>query len=124
MTSKDSATVDSRYIQQHLANERTYLAWIRTSIAIIGVGFIITNVHFTALSIEMSVADSVAKMIGLFSVFLGLLTIILATISYFKKGKAINEQTFRFSNRLISFLSLSIILIVLVFGIYFLMVWG
>ena len=26
------------YTQQHLANERTYLAWIRTAIAIIGIG--------------------------------------------------------------------------------------
>ncbi|MDF2857771.1 MAG: hypothetical protein K0Q87_3622 [Neobacillus sp.] len=33
-------TLDSRYIQQHLANERTFLAWIRTAIAIIGVGFL------------------------------------------------------------------------------------
>ncbi|WP_343783996.1 DUF202 domain-containing protein [Alkalibacillus silvisoli] len=29
-------TKDSNYIQQHLANERTYLAWIRTALAIIG----------------------------------------------------------------------------------------
>ncbi|MGD6932567.1 DUF202 domain-containing protein, partial [Bacillus thuringiensis] len=32
--SKALETVDSKYIQQHLANERTYLAWLRTAIAI------------------------------------------------------------------------------------------
>jgi putative membrane protein len=26
-------------VQQHLANERTYLAWIRTAITVIGLGF-------------------------------------------------------------------------------------
>ncbi|WP_430793738.1 DUF202 domain-containing protein [Bacillus cereus] len=32
--SKSFETVDSKYIQQHLANERTYLAWLRTAITI------------------------------------------------------------------------------------------
>ncbi|GAA3316757.1 hypothetical protein GCM10020331_013700 [Ectobacillus funiculus] len=36
-----------QYAQQHLANERTYLAWIRTAISIIGVGFLTTSLHFT-----------------------------------------------------------------------------
>ncbi|WP_082220443.1 YidH family protein [Domibacillus robiginosus] len=42
-------TKSSAFIQQHLANERTYLAWIRTSIAIIGIGFLISNLHFNFL---------------------------------------------------------------------------
>lgn len=36
-----------KYAQQHLANERTYLAWIRTAISITGVGFLTTSLHFT-----------------------------------------------------------------------------
>lgn len=39
-------TIDSNYIQQHLANERTYLAWIRTALAMVGIGFLIVNIHF------------------------------------------------------------------------------
>jgi putative membrane protein len=31
------------YIQQQLANERTFLAWIRTCIALIGLGFVISK---------------------------------------------------------------------------------
>ncbi|MDF9760288.1 hypothetical protein OKW24_002061 [Peribacillus simplex] len=34
-----------KYAQQHLANERTFLAWIRTVIAIVGVGFLTTSLH-------------------------------------------------------------------------------
>ncbi|MGR5908007.1 DUF202 domain-containing protein [Bacillus paranthracis] len=36
---KDITGESVKYAQQHLANERTYLAWIRTAISITGVGF-------------------------------------------------------------------------------------
>jgi putative membrane protein len=31
------------YTRDHLANERTYLAWIRTSLALIGLGFVLAR---------------------------------------------------------------------------------
>ncbi|OTW44996.1 hypothetical protein BK699_28235 [Bacillus thuringiensis serovar mexicanensis] len=37
--------VDSKYMQQHLANERTYLAWLRTAISVFGLGFLVANLH-------------------------------------------------------------------------------
>ncbi|WP_153978072.1 DUF202 domain-containing protein [Paenibacillus xylanilyticus] len=36
----DTPTIDSQYVQQHMANERTFLAWVRTGIAMVGVGFL------------------------------------------------------------------------------------
>ncbi|WP_462409424.1 YidH family protein [Neobacillus sp. Marseille-QA0830] len=116
-------TLDSKYIQQHLANERTYLAWIRTSITIMGVGFLITNLHFSTLTIKVYMADILAKVIGLASIVIGLLALFLTTVSYFKKGYDINNQTFRFSRSMVVFLSLSLILVFLVFGVYYLYVW-
>jgi putative membrane protein len=32
-----------RHISDHLANERTFLAWIRTSISVIGLGFVVAK---------------------------------------------------------------------------------
>ncbi|MFL6563186.1 MAG: YidH family protein, partial [Bacillus sp. (in: firmicutes)] len=79
------STVDSKYIQQHLANERTYLAWVRTAIAIIGVGFLVTNLHFNMKASLSKVGDLLANFIGIASVGLGIVTIIMATMVYLKK---------------------------------------
>ncbi|MFB6467856.1 YidH family protein [Cytobacillus sp. Hz8] len=125
ISSKNSQiqSVDSKYIQQHLANERTYLAWIRTSVTIMGVGFLITNLHFSTPNLKIQMADLLAKIIGLASISVGILALMFSTISYFQKGKEINRQTFHFSRSVVVFLSFSLILVFLVFGLYYLYVW-
>lgn len=116
-------SVDSKYIQQHLANERTYLAWVRTSITIMGVGFLITNLHFSTLTIKINMANLLARLIGLASILVGIIALLFTTISYFKKGREINNQTFKFSRSMVVYLSISLILVFLVFGLYYLYVW-
>lgn len=118
--SKES-TVDSKYIQQHLANERTYLAWIRTAIAIIGVGFLVTNLHYTMSNSFSYMGDMLANLIGILSVVLGIVTIVTATFDYLRKIKAINNQTFVASKNILVILSIFIIGIVLVCAFYFFM---
>lgn len=123
MIFKDKPTIDSNYIQQHLANERTYLAWIRTSITIIGVGFLITNLHFSFIS-KNQLGDILAQTIGLASIFVGITTIILSTIGYFKKGRDINNQTFSYPRVITLCLSILLLLIFLFFGLYYVFIWG
>ncbi|WP_456271047.1 YidH family protein [Bacillus sp. AK031] len=120
----DSVTpsIESKYIQQHLASERTYLAWIRTAIAIIGVGFLVTNLHFTMKASLSPVGDLLANIIGLSSVGLGILTIIMASVTYIRKIDAINNQSFRTSKLTILTLGIFVIVIALLFGAYFLLV--
>lgn len=124
MIDSDKQTIDSKYIQQHLANERTYLAWIRTSITIIGVGFLITNLHFSSITENLIIGDRLAQTIGLASIFVGIMTLLMSTIGYFKKGKDINYQTFIFPRFLVIFLSFVLLLIFLIFGVYYLFAWG
>ncbi|ANB57382.1 hypothetical protein GFC29_3472 [Anoxybacillus sp. B7M1] len=111
------ATIDSKYIQQHLANERTYLAWIRTAIAITGIGFLIINLHIK--SSFHTLPNAAVQWIGILSVLAGVSTIIFSTVSYFQKAKQINEQTFRTSRPLILFLSTLMFAVVAMFGLYF-----
>ncbi|EDL64230.1 YidH family protein [Bacillus sp. SG-1] len=121
LTAKNQ-TIESKYIQQHLASERTFLAWIRTAIAIIGVGFLVTNLHFTMKSSLSPAGDLLANIIGLASVGLGILTIIMAIVTYMRKIETINNQTFRTSKFSIVTLGVFVILIAFVFGAYFLIV--
>lgn len=115
------ATVESKYIQQHLANERTYLAWIRTAIAIGGVGFLVTNLHFNPASEVSDWADKTVTAIGYLSVVLGIFTLVFSTISYLRKRKQINEQTFESSHAMVVFLTVCLILIFLIFFTYLLL---
>jgi putative membrane protein len=115
-------TTDSKYIQQHLASERTFLAWIRTAIAIIGVGFLVTNLHFTMRSSLSPLGDTLANVIGLFSVGLGVLTITIAIFSYIRKIEAINNQTFRTSKFTLITLGVFVMMIAIIFGAYFIII--
>ena len=119
--SENIPTLDSKYIQQHLANERTYLAWIRTAIAIIGVGFLVINLHFNMIESLSPVGDILANLIGIASVGIGIITIIMATVVYLIKINTINNQTYTASKKYIITLSILIIVIALLFGSYFLL---
>ncbi|WP_059170489.1 YidH family protein [Bacillus sp. FJAT-27445] len=119
---EQNKTVDSKYIQQHLANERTFLAWIRTAIAIIGVGFLVTNLHFNMRSSLTPIGDFMANLIGISSVSLGILVIIMSMAGYLRKVRSINEQTFRTPRLSIILLGVLVVVITAFFGVYFVMV--
>ncbi|WP_100407984.1 YidH family protein [Bacillus solitudinis] len=120
MDSQKPKTIDSKYIQQHLANERTYLAWIRTALAFIGIGFLVSNYHFTTPSLTREISVVFAKGIGFASVCLGIATIIFSTSIYFAKGTAINNGTYKQSKLFVLLLSILLTLLVIFFGVYFL----
>ncbi|WP_096156711.1 MULTISPECIES: YidH family protein [Bacillus] len=113
-----NTTEESKYIQQHLANERTYLAWVRTAIAIIGIGFLATSLHFNT-DLQSILNDRIAISISVFSIFIGLATLLLSTIIYFRNRKNINTQTFHSSFKLIIFMTIIIATVFLVFLLYF-----
>lgn len=88
-------TVDSQYIQQHLANERTFLAWIRTAITVIGIGFLVTNFHYYRSENLSGTEHQVITAIGILSIIFGIATILVGTRSYLKKVHTINAQQFK-----------------------------
>ena len=114
----ENKTLESKYIQQHLANERTYLAWVRTSIAIIGIGFLASSLHFNNISFASKAADTIAVLISIFSLVIGFVILFFATTHYFSVRKNINNQTFASASTLIKVSTGIIFLIFLLLGIY------
>lgn len=115
---EENQTLESKYIQQHLANERTYLAWVRTSIAIIGIGFLASSLHFNNIRLVSEIADTIAVFVSIFSLLVGLIILVFATIHYFAVRKNINSQTFASANNLIKVSTTIIFMIFLLLGLY------
>lgn len=112
------------YTQQHLANERTYLAWIRTAIAIIGIGSLSSSLHFLIGDTGKMISNILALIIGSGAAILGVIIIVFATYSFVKKKKQIETGVFY----MLSFpvLTTSIFLIVLAIAaiLYFIIEWS
>jgi putative membrane protein len=77
-------------IREHQANERTFLAWLRTSIALIGFGFAIArfgiflrqiNTAFTQQETPVNPFFN-SENLGIFLVVFGIITIALAALRY------------------------------------------
>ncbi|HFJ9466969.1 DUF202 domain-containing protein [Bacillus thuringiensis] len=123
--SKTYGTVDSKYIQQHLANERTYLAWLRTAISVSGLGFLVANLHLAVRKELPALNNKIIIGIGIGSVIAGIsiiiIIIIITTLQYLIKRKNINSQTFQAHTTLIVCLSILVIVVILVIASYFLL---
>ncbi|MFB5673720.1 YidH family protein [Paenibacillus terreus] len=101
--SKAEENKEAKYVQQHLANERTFLAWVRTGIAIIGVGFIASGLTFGS-SPYSRLAHTASVLAGSVSLLCGLGTIIFSALSYRRRRMQINSDQFRSTIHLVHFL--------------------
>ncbi|MCA1030737.1 DUF202 domain-containing protein [Bacillus timonensis] len=121
MKEKERDLDESKYIQPHLANERTYLAWVRTAFAIVGIGFLTTSLHVNSETQVSKVADLTTVYISISSLLLGFLTITGATINYYRIRKHINNNSFTSSKGMILFLTFVTVFIgILVLSYYIL----
>jgi putative membrane protein len=85
----------------HLANERTFLAWIRTSIALMGFGFVVVKFSLFVRQLSLAVgapANTPAKgfsgVIGLCLVVVGALTALIGYLRYKRIEKQLLNQAF------------------------------
>ncbi|MCM3690409.1 YidH family protein [Neobacillus niacini] len=115
---EDSPGDSVKYAQQHLANERTYLAWIRTAISITGVGFLTTSLHFTIKISSTPYINTLVIILGIFACVIGFITCLLSTIQYTRKRKEIAEGIFTPSNQSILFVSCLFSLLVFMIFMY------
>ena len=93
-------------LQMHLANERTFLAWIRTSIGIMAFGFVVEKfaLFIKKLSYFLGKPDAheaVPSSLGYSSIFgivlvaMGAMMGVLAFIRYKKVEREIDEDTYQ-----------------------------
>lgn len=83
----------------HSANERTYLAWIRTSITIMAFGFLIERFDIFISFIGKKIGDEEyfhpslsAEIVGLGLFLVGILIVIFATVRFFSYKKSIESD--------------------------------
>jgi putative membrane protein len=96
-------TRDPARVRDHLANERTFLAWTRTGIAMMGFGFLVAKLHFE-LAPRAPGSPIGRATLGILFVLAGIITMALATWHYFVVKGMIDAGTFRpFSYRIVLF---------------------
>lgn len=100
---------NSSRIRDHLANERTYLAWMRTAIALMGFGVLIARIRLFQSSNFYPPGNG--WKIGFSFAIVGLLTVLLSTQHYFAIRKDIDEDTYEPTDRWVILFSLSILVL-------------
>jgi len=99
--------ISDQRVRDHLANERTYLAWMRTAIALMGFGVVIARLR-NLLTPGIQGTGQGWKL-GLVFAIVGLLTVLLSTRHYFAVLNAINHNTYRPFSRWVIVFSLVVI---------------
>ncbi len=79
-------------VRDHLANERTYLAWMRTAIALMGFGVVI--VRLRAFQSPLVTTPGNGWKLGLIFSLVGLVTVLLSTRHYFAVRHDIDADTY------------------------------
>ena len=126
---------DSNRSVQYLANERTFLAWLRTSIALIGLGFVVSRfglflrelgiaikgINNSILGSSLSSIHYPSSLLGISMVVLGAILMVYALKNYLQTDKSIDEGTYVPRHSMyaatISLVVFSIVIIVYLFSL-------
>jgi putative membrane protein len=95
---------DSR-VRDHLANERTFLAWVRTGVSLVGFGIVIAKIRYALVGVGIGAGATAAALPpetgrrstllgGAFAV-IGLLTLLLGAVRYLTGERAIERNTYQ-----------------------------
>lgn len=112
-------------VRDHLANERTFLAWVRTAIALVSFGVVIAKLRFlvvNAPNVPGIGAGTGARstLLGLCFAGVGLATLAFATVHYQATRRAIVAGDYQSSGRIIGVFALIVFALGLVSVLYLL----
>jgi putative membrane protein len=113
---------------QHLANERTFLAWLRTSVVIIGLGFIIAKFSLLAKELGLIVSDatvtqnmsgeSPSVMLGIGVIAFGIALVLYAIKNYLNAHKAIESRAYASRHSIVYFAGIGMIAVSIIIITY------
>ena len=122
---------DDKRATEYLANERTFLAWIRTSIAVISLGFVVAkfSVWLRELALrldpQMHPPENGASLpIGVAMMALGGLLAVLAAWRYHKVNLAIERGQVSADRGLVILVTIMISALAIIMIVYMLMTAG
>lgn len=115
----------------HAANERTFLAWVRTGIATIAFGFVIEKFNLFVRAIEKTaqIVPPEHKMLGKLSgylgeydgtmlIFVGIVLIAVAALRFVRTGRLIDDEATHSGERVRAEIVLTLVLITAALAAY------
>lgn len=118
ITEQDHDNLPAFKPNDHLANERTYLAWVRTGIGIMAFGFVVVKFSLFVKQIgivlqtkEATPSHGYSSIIGIILVASGMLAILFSFLQYRRTEKQLITGTYRPTTLLTTILTGFILLI-------------
>ncbi len=88
--SSDDRSPTEAAVRDHLANERTLLAWQRTALAVVGIGFLVDR-----FALGPAGSTVVGSVLGLVLIALGAATSVVGAYRFVRTEREIDTQTYR-----------------------------
>jgi putative membrane protein len=119
-----------RGYSDHAANERTFLAWVRTGIAVMAFGFVVEKFNLFVLTVASATSMDAARRLeldhlsgpfgrydGLALIFVGLALIGISALRFVRTGQMIDDEKTHSAASVRAELILSAVLALLVAGL-------
>lgn len=117
---------DLAFVNEHLSNDRTFLAWLSASVAIMVFGFVVIKFSLFAsrvsliMDIPLSGVNGFSTYLGIALVALGLMSVALSWFRYLNTRKQLRNHGYIHSTRIMGITAASVFLISLALVSYLL----
>ncbi|HEY8687568.1 MAG TPA: DUF202 domain-containing protein [Chloroflexota bacterium] len=109
-------------LRDHLANERTFLSWVRTAIALVALGFVVAKSGILLREVGAGHVQAetarAGAVVGVILVFAGLLIAVLGAVRFWQIRRDIDRGVVRFSPSLDVVLAIVVAVTSIMLAIY------